>query len=247
MAWIEVLLEQATAVTPTALAIVALAGLVVGIAPSSLPLLSVAAGFGAGQSPAEASRLRLDGLWLSVGFALGITTVDALIGASFGLIGFGAMRLLMQYLAPTYLLLALLLLVLGLALFHVIRIPFPMLTPTPRPAKSVVGAYLLGLPFGLSTCPACTPLLFPIVTTAAATGDPVTGAVLVGTFGVFRSVPIVAVATAAGLLKHSWRTWKFVQWFERISGALLIAAAFYFLVQALVYAGWLPPSWALSA
>lgn len=240
LAWVEMLLEQATAVTPTALAILALAGLVVGIAPSSFPLLSVAAGFAAGQARADAPRLRLDGLWLSLGFALGITTMDALIGASFGFVGFAAMRLLMQYLAPTYLLLSVLLLIMGLALFHVIRIRIPVLTPSRRPAKTIGGAFLLGLPFGLSTCPACTPLLFPIVAAAAATGDPLTGAALMATFGAFRGVPIVLAGTAAGLLKHSWRTWRFVQWFERLGGALLIAAALYFLYQALLYAGWLP-------
>lgn len=241
MASIDQLLEQVTSVTPLAIAIVALAGLVVGISPGSLPLMSVAAGFVTGQGGAEAPRSRLAGLWLSGGFALGIVTVDAIVGAVFGFIGYGAMRVFVSLLVPTYVLLTIFLLVMGLALFHVIRIPLPMLTPVRRPATSLAQAYLLGLPFGLSTCPACTPLIFPIVAAAAATADPVTGALLMSTFGVFRALPMVAVGMAAGLLRQTWRTWRFVKWFERIGGALLIAAAGYFFLQALIYARWIPP------
>jgi cytochrome c-type biogenesis protein len=238
-AQIEQLLSQVTSVTPVSIAVVALAGLVVGISPGSLPLMSVAAGFAAAPDDEELSRRRLRGLWLATAFASGIVTVDMLMGALFGVIGHGAMRLLVSLLVPTFALLAALLLAMGLALLRIIRIPIPMLTPTRHRAGTITGAYFLGLPFGLSTCPACTPLIFPIVMAAAATGDPLTGAVLMATFGIFRGLPIVAIGATTGLLKHAWRTWRLVQWFERVGGALLVAASLYFLYQALLYAGWI--------
>jgi cytochrome c-type biogenesis protein len=43
------LLETITTLTPYAVGLVAVAGLIVGIAPSSFPLLSIAAGLGTGQ------------------------------------------------------------------------------------------------------------------------------------------------------------------------------------------------------
>jgi cytochrome c-type biogenesis protein len=46
---LEPLLQNVSALTPLTIALVALAGLVVGIAPSSFPLMSVAAGLAAGQ------------------------------------------------------------------------------------------------------------------------------------------------------------------------------------------------------
>ncbi|RWA75441.1 MAG: cytochrome C biogenesis protein [Mesorhizobium sp.] len=238
---LEPLLEDITALTPFAIAIVALAGLVVGIAPSSFPLISVAAGFAAGQGATARDKRRVEGFWLSVGFALGIATVDALIGAMFGLAGFAVLRVLARYLAVVYLLLAVVLAVAGLALLRAIHVVIPVLRPSAKPATSFFGSYLLGLPFGLSTCPACTPLLLPVVAAAASTADPLMGGALMATFGIARGIPIVVAGTVAGGLSHLRRTHGFILWAERTGGALLLVAAAYFLYQAAIYAGWLLP------
>jgi cytochrome c-type biogenesis protein len=99
---------------------------------------------------------------------------DAVVGALFGFAGFAVMHVLARLLAPVYALLGALLIVGGLALLRMIRVVIPVLAPSPKRARSFAGSYMLGLPFGLSTCPACTPLL-PVI--AAATADPVLGAV----------------------------------------------------------------------
>jgi cytochrome c-type biogenesis protein len=237
---LEPLLQEITALTPFAVALVALAGLVVGIAPSSFPLMSVAAGLAAGQGARE-SKKRLGGLWLSVGFVLGIATVDAVLGAFFGLAGFAVMRILARYLALAYFLLAVVLIVAGLALLRLIHIVIPALAPSPKPIHGFIGSYLLGLPFGLSTCPACTPLLFPVVAAAAGTADPLMGAVLMATFGLARGIPIVVAATMAGSLASFRHSRRFALWAERIGAVLVFAAALYFLYQAALYAGWLKP------
>ena len=239
---LEPLLQEITALTPVAVALVALAGLVVGIAPSSFPLISVAAGLAAGQGAAASDKQRrIEGLWLSAGFALCIATVDAVLGALFGLAGFAVLRVLVSYLAIAYALLAVILTVAGLALLRIIHIVVPVLTPSVKPTRSFLGSYLLGLPFGLSTCPACTPLLLPVVAGAAATADPLMGAVLMATFGLACGIPIVVAGTAAGSLAHLRHTRRFTQWAERAGGALMLAAALYFLYQAALYAGWLTP------
>lgn len=54
-------------------------------------------------------------------------------------------------------LLAVILTVASLALLCVTYIVIPMLTPSPKPSRSFPVNCLLGMPFGLSTCPACTP------------------------------------------------------------------------------------------
>lgn len=235
---IEPLMEQITALTPYAVGLVALAGLIVGIAPSSFPLISVAAGLATGQGTASSGAWRIQGLWLSAGFVLGIVTVDAMLGATFGLVGFGVLRVLARYLALTYLLLAVVLVVVALTLLRAIHIVIPTLVPSPKPVRSFFGSYLLGLPFGLSTCPACTPLLLPVVA-AAGTADPLMGGVLMATFGLARGVPIMVAGTAAGTLTHLRRTRGFVLWAERVGGAFMLAAAVYFLYQAAFYGGWL--------
>jgi cytochrome c-type biogenesis protein len=84
---LEQLMQTISTLSPFAIALVAFAGLIVGIAPSSFPLLSVAAGLAAGQGATDPNKWRLRGLKLSAGFALGIATVDAILGALFGLMG----------------------------------------------------------------------------------------------------------------------------------------------------------------
>jgi cytochrome c-type biogenesis protein len=238
---LEPLLQEITALTPLAVALVALAGLVVGVAPSSFPLASVAIGLAAGRGATALGRQRLEGMWLSMGFALGIATVDAVIGALFGLAGFAVLSALASHLSVIYFLLAAILAVTGLALLHAIRIAVPVLRPSAKPASSFFGSYMLGLPFGLSTCPACTPLLLPVVAAAASTADPLMGGILMATFGVARGIPIVLAGSVAGSLSRLRRTHGFIVWAERTGGALLLAAAAYFLYQAAIYAGWLLP------
>jgi cytochrome c-type biogenesis protein len=137
--------------------------------------------------------------------------------------------------------LAFLLVITGLALLRVIYVSVPMFAPSIKPARTLLGSYLIGLPFGLSTCPACTPLVLPVVLAAATTTDPVVGAVLMFAFGVARGIPIVVTGTVAGKLSRLRQTSAFIRWVERIGGALLLAAALYFFYQASVYAGWLSP------
>lgn len=236
---LEPLLQDITALTPFAIGLVALAGLVVGIAPSSFPLISVAAGLAAGRGAAESGKRRIAGLWLAVAFVLGIATVDAILGALFGLAGFAVMRVLARYLAAAYALLAVILVVAGLVLLRLVHIVVPTLAPSAKPASGFVSSYLLGLPFGLSTCPACTPLLFPVAAAAAGTADPLMGAVLMATFGLARGIPIVVAATVAGSMAGLRHVRPFTLWVERIGAALMFAAALYFLYEAGLYAGWL--------
>lgn len=239
MIGIESLLDNISGLTPLTVALVALAGLIIGVAPSSFPLIAVAAGLGAGEGKAGTDDRRFRGLWLATGFALGIITVDIVIGALFGFVGFAVLRVVNGALAYIYGLLAVMLALTGLALLRFIRIPIPVLRPTARPAHSFIGSYALGLPFGLSTCPACTPLLLPVVVAASASADPVMGMVLMGSFGLTRSIPIVITGTAAARLAHLKHTRRFMLWAERLGAGLIMAAAAYFAYQAALYAGWI--------
>ena len=237
---LNALMQDISALTPLTVALAALAGLVVGVAPSSYPLISAASALAAGQRTTETGTRRV--AWrLPIGFALGIATVDAILGALFGLFGFAVMRVLVHYLAFAYVLLALILIVAALVLLRIIHIVLPTLAPSSKPARGFVGSYLLGLPFGLSSCPACTPLLFPVAAAATATADPLLGAVLMGMFGIDRGIPIVAASAMAVRLANLRSTYSFTLWAERIGAALMLASALYFLYEAALYAGWLTP------
>lgn len=238
---LDTAMQNIGALTPLTVGLVALAGLVVGVAPSSFPLISVATGLALGQGATATDERRIRGWELAVGFALGVATVDATLGALFGFFGFAVLRLLASYLAYAYLLFAIVMVVAALALLRVIHIVVPTLAPASKPARSFGGSYLLGLPFGLSTCPACTPLLLPVVAAAAATAAPLLGAVLMGAFGIARGIPIVVAATMAGSLAHWGSMRRFILWAERLGAGLMLTAELFFLYQAALYAGWFHP------
>lgn len=240
------LLEQISAVSPLAFALVALAGLIMGVAPSSLPLFSVVIGYVTGEasSDLEDGRERAGGprgLLLSSGFVLGMATVDGAIGALFGFLGDVLIRLLTKYLVLTNLILAALLVFLGLALLRKVRLALPVLRPALRRANSFPAAYALGIPFGLSACPACTPMILPILAAAAATGEAWLGAALLFVFGLARGIPLVVAGTAAGVVGQVRRAAAWVPVIERSAGVLLLLAALYFVYQAAAYAGWAVP------
>lgn len=213
-----------------------------GVAPSSLPLISVVIGYVAAEQVDTRPRpARWHGLRPSLGFVLGMTTVDAAVGAVFGVVGYAVLRMLSGQLALTNLVLAIILLVLGAALLRWITVPWPTLRPrTMMRGDSFFSGYALGLPFGLATCPACTPMILPILAAAAATGKAWSGALLLAVFGLARGVPILLAGMATGRLKGlpqlGWWTLRL----ERTGGMLLLATAVYFLYQSTVYAGILP-------
>jgi cytochrome c-type biogenesis protein len=237
---LESILGGITGLTPAGIGLMALAGLVVGVAPSSYPLLAAAAGFSAGGQAALRRPAPNRGVWLASGFVLGVALVDAALGALFGLFGFAVLRALSPYMAHTYFLLSLVLLLLALAMLRIVRVNLRLVYASPRAVDSFGAAFLLGIPFGLSTCPACTPLLLPVLMTAAASGDAIMGAALLFVFGIARGIPILLVGAATGLLTRLGSAMLWVPRIERAAGVLLLIAAAAFAYQAAVYAGWLP-------
>jgi cytochrome c-type biogenesis protein len=89
-------LDQVSPTSPVAFGLVALAGLVMGVAPSSLPLISAVIGTVAARSEAQAEVARWETLSFPAGFVLGIATVDAMVGALFGFVGFLVIQVLAE-------------------------------------------------------------------------------------------------------------------------------------------------------
>jgi len=234
-------LQEISAASPAAFALAMLAGLVMGVAPSSVPLMSVVVGSVAGQTEAKTPTGVRRALLFSVGFVLGMATVGAAIGGLFGFLGSVVIEVLVGYLSVTNLVVAALLAGIGLALLRLVQVSWPRLPVSPRPVNSFGAAYALGVPFGLSTCPACTPMVLPILGAAAATGEAWLGAALLFMFGLARGVPLLAAGTATGAAKHVHRLAPLVPKLERAGGVLLLLAALYFGYQSAAYAGWVPP------
>ena len=229
-------LDHASGMSAFLVAAVAFAGLLVGVAPSSLPLYSVVGGYLGGQASGRAK-----GLLLSACFILGLATVDAGIGLLFGFIGLAVIITIARWLAVTNLLIAAILTVLGLALLRKIHIVVPVLRPQARRVETLAAAYGLGVPFGLTTCPACTPMVLPVLGAAAATGSPWSGGLLLFVFGVARGLPLLLVGAAAQAAGRVPRLTSWMPAIERVGGILLLASALFFVYQSAVAAGLVPP------
>lgn len=229
-------------VTLTAVAIMVLAGLVVGIAPGSYPLAAVAVGFAATNGAQGEKAKRSTAFRLSLGYVLGIATVDAVLGALFGLVGFMVLGALVAVMVYAYFGLSALLVMAGLALLRAIHLRFRLLSASPRSAKTFGEAYSLGLAFGLTTCPACTPLILPVLIGASTTGDMLMGGTLLLAFGLGRGVPILIAGTVASQLARWTELMHVAAWFEKVVGLLLLLAAAWFAYQGAVYAGWVAPA-----
>lgn len=226
--WSPANLETLGGVSLAAFAIVFAAGFVMGLAPSSYALYPVVAGFVAGDEARSGSRA----FALSSAFVLGTATVDAALGALFGWMGGVVIEAVARYLVLWNLLAAAVLGLFGLALLRVVRVRWPVVRVTWRKAHSIPGAYALGIPFGLTTCPACTPMVLPMLGAAAATGTWWFGASLMFVFGLARGVPLLLVGTGTGLVDRV-RGGRWTPHLERMAGALLLLAALYFLGNGL--------------
>ncbi len=231
-------LDQISAASLAGVLLVAAAGLLMGVAPSSLPMYSVVVGSVAARTGQSSGARR--GLGFALGFVLGIAAADALIGALFGFFGQALIALLAGALGLMNLAIGVLLALLGLALLRVVRVPWPGVRARPRPARSFGGAFGLGLPFGFSTCPACTPMTLPILGAAAATGSLWLGAALMFVFGLARGAPLLVAAVATDVVKLVPRVAPLMPWIERSGGVLVLVAALYFFYLSAFHAGLAP-------
>jgi cytochrome c-type biogenesis protein len=232
----DALAQIGGAVTPLAFGLVAMAGLLMGLAPSTLPLVPVVAGFVVGKERSETGRA----LALSVAFVLGIATVDAAIGGLFGLMGDVVIQWFVKSVPLWSAFIAVVLALMGLVLLRKVRLRLPVFKRELREPETVTGAYALGIPFGLSTCPACIPMVLPVLAAAAATGEVWYGAALLFVFGLARGIPLIVTGVSADALKRFRGFSRKIPVLERVVGWLLIAAAVFFLAEAARLSGLLP-------
>lgn len=222
-------LDALQSVSLVAFGVVFLAGFTMGLAPSSYALYPVIAGYVAGE---DQERSGARGLVLSLAFVLGTATVDAALGALFGLMGGVVIEAVARYVVLWNVVVAALLIAFGLALLRIFRVKWPVLKMTWRKAHTVPGAYALGVPFGLTACPACTPMILPMLGAAAATGTWWFGALLMFVFGLARGLPLLVVGASAGWFAALRGAASWIPRLQTAAGWLLLVGGTFFLIEA---------------
>lgn len=130
-----------------------------------------------------------------------------------------------------------LLIVLGLVWAGWLRIPLPAFGFRASRPTAAWGAFLLGVPFAIAICPACTPALVVLLGVTAGLGSVLLGVVLLLAFALGRAVPLAIGAFAVGWIENLNSMARYRRGFEIAGGLILIAMGLYML-NAILF--WIP-------
>lgn len=222
----ELLLQQSLSHPgPLTLALVFSGGLLTSLGPCSLSLLPVTlaylAGFGA-EAPAPLPQQRPSLPWQrSLSFTAGIVASLVLLGGGSALLG----RLYGSLPSQIPLVVAVVAVLMGLNLLGLLPIPMPA-GPDPERWRRLVPAPLgplaAGLAFGLASTPCTTPVLAVLLAWIAQNGQPLTGMLLLTSFGAGQVIPLLLAGTAAASLPSLLRLRRVGQWIPPLSGVVLV-------------------------
>jgi len=209
----------------TTLLIIFTTGLLSGLSPCTLPTVVFVAAYVSGRQDYSKKK----GFVLSLAFVLGIAFMLSILGMFAGLVG----NILMNTRILNYII-AGVLLIMGLWLLKVFEFSSrkELFQPTPKKGSGMLGAFLLGIPFGISASPCTMPITASVLAYSATKGSMVYGMVLMFAYAIGRSIPLLIVGTFTGLLKNIQFLSKYQETVERISGVILLALALYFIWQA---------------
>jgi cytochrome c-type biogenesis protein len=214
-------------ISPWAVVLAFFLGLLATFTPATFPLAPVIVGY-----IGSSARARASAWGRALAFLAGVSLVTVAIGALFGAAGVLAQMLIGGNLAIWNGLAGLVTLVVGLGALGVVPLPLRCVAIPRALGSSWLGAFTLGLPFGLVTCPTCVPLLVPVALGAAASGSAWHGGLFFLAFAVGRGLPLLLVGGAAGAVNGWARVSRYAPVIERASALLMLAAALYFFVQA---------------
>lgn len=205
--------------TFTALALIAVGGLIAGVSPSGLtaglPVLGQLQSIGRDSNPNH-------GMMVTTSFALGMLTALGTLGVLTAWAG--------QIVVSLAKWLPLLTLLMGLNMLGVIRWKwFRSLKGVGSPASGPVDAFVLGLPFGVATSPCALPVLITVLTVAAVKGN--AGFALGGllAFGVGRSIPICLLGLCNDQARAVPQIQRAAPYLRPLAGAVIVVVSLYFL------------------
>ncbi|WP_296582119.1 cytochrome c biogenesis protein CcdA [Xanthobacter sp.] len=208
-----------------------LAGLLSFASPCVLPLVPAYLSFlaGAATEGAETAPARRGVLGAALLFVLGFASVFVLLGATASSLG----RVLMEHIETLTLLSGALLVLFGLHMTGLVRIPLlyrqARLEPMARPA-GLIGPYVVGLAFGFGWSPCVGPVLAAILLVAGAEASVGRGMLLLAIYAAGIGIPfLIAAAFTERFLAWSRAARSRLGLVEKIAGGLLILTGIAFM------------------
>lgn len=228
---------EITSLSLTAIGLAFAAGLLSFVSPCVLPLLPVYLSFISGVGVEDLGREHRRLLWTSLLFVAGFTAVFVLMGAGAGGVG----RLLIRYRQELMIAAGAFIVVSGLLVSGVIRLPEPVLKVAPKRAGAA-GAFFTGAALAIGWTPCVGYVLGAILSMAATSQSVLTGSLLLLVYSIGLGVPFVLAALAfdwvsarLGWVKRHYRT------IQVAAGALLVVFGVLMMLGVLEQLGrWLP-------
>lgn len=217
----EWLSKQDTA-NPVFLLILAFVGGLIGsISPCHLGLLTVNLTY-IGTREVTGQR---DAFIKAGSFVLGVVTVLSLLG----LVSSFAGVVMRDYRGYVNIAVGLVILLMGLTLLEMIRLPLPQFGL----ALPITGPYSAGVTFALVSSPCASPVLFSVLTAAAATGSQIQSTLTMISYALGTSALIFLASLFTGLAKQARTLVQYSQWIMRIGGGLLIIMGGFYLFNGI--------------
>jgi cytochrome c biogenesis protein CcdA len=202
-------------------------GILTASNPCVLAMIPLMMGFVGGLS--ETTGFKKSFLFAGV-FVLGLAITFAILGVIAALVG----RLLGDVGSFWKWIVVGVCAVMGLHMLGILKIPLPASGRTNVKATGVIGAFLLGMLFGVISTPCATPILVVLLTYIAAKGASVIyGALLLVTYALGHSLLILVAGTSVGIAKGLLESRGFTKTtgiLRKIAGAVIILVGVYFAV-----------------
>jgi len=222
-------IEQIVAAYPLlAFGAVFLAGVLSSASPCVLATIPLVVGFVGGYSDGD----RAKAFRYSLTFILGLSLTFTAFGAAAGLLGtmFGTLG------GPWHLIAGVIALVMGGQLLGLYEIRLPVRRDYKPRQGGIVGAFLLGLFFGVVSSPCATPVLVVLLTVVAGKGQVLYGTALLFVYAIGHCLLMLFAGTFTGFVEGFVKARgvvNFSLWAKRVSGLVVALAGGWFVWQGL--------------
>jgi len=208
-----------------ALVVVFLGGLLTASNPCVLAMIPLTIGFVGGTKEIAGFRKAFA---FSLVFILGLAVTFTILGMIAALAGrlFGDVGGYWKYV------IAGVCIIMGIHLMELFRITIPGIGAVRPKRGGILGAFFLGLLFGLISTPCAAPILVVLLTFIAAKGNIVYGALLLLVYALGHCALILVAGTSVGMAKgllESKGLEKTTRWLRKGAGAVIVLMGCYFL------------------